>query len=118
MKIDNRYHNGGFLPVVASCILRLFFVVPCEKIGFVRDVALFVKIIDKWDACRDIEFQDLFAGQMVQVHDNGAERVAVCDDEDIMAGFDIGQNMGLEVGQRPGGSVFERLALSPGGGTS
>ena len=53
----------------------------------------------KWNARRNVEFDDLFFAQIVQLHDNGAKAVAVSSDDDVLACFDLRNYFRFEVRQ-------------------
>src|SRR3569833_1067119 len=75
------------------------------------DVAGVVEVVDERDGGRDVEFQHLLAGELVEVHDDRPQRVAVGDDQDIEARLDVGKDVLLEVRQGARGRVLQRFAL-------
>src|ERR1043166_2509290 len=56
-------------------------------------------LVEERYAGRDLQLEDLLPGQAVEVHDEGAQRVAVCDHEHVRAGTQIRQDALLPEGQ-------------------
>ena len=70
---------------------------------------LFVQLIVQRDGGRDVDFEDLLRGQVVKVHDERTQGVAVCGDEDGLAGFEVRNDDVLEVGNDTGDAGLEGL---------
>ena len=47
-----------------------------------------VEFVNQWNAVRDIDAHDVVVGNVVQVFDQGADRVAVRGDDDAFARLD------------------------------
>ena len=79
-----------------------------------RDRAVLVELVDDRDAGRKLNVEDLLRGELLEVLDDGAERVAVSGDDDLLAALDAGEDVGLVVRDRALGRKLERLAAGRG----
>ena len=75
---------------------------------------LLVELVDERDAGGDVEGGDVGVGDLVEVLDDGAQRVAVRGDQDRLAGLDLGDDGALPVGQQAGEDVLEALGGGDG----
>src|ERR1700761_1236132 len=73
-----------------------------------------VELVDQGDAGRDVQRRDVLVADLVQVLDQGAQRVAVRHDQDRAAGPEVGHDLVVPVRQHPGQHVLEALGTRPG----
>src|SRR5438093_3419244 len=67
-------------------------------------------LVEERDPRRDLQLEDLLARQAVEVHDEGAQRVAVRDHEHVRSGAEVGQDAPFPEGQHAGRGVGQALA--------
>ena len=68
-----------------------------------------VEFVNEGDTGGDIEAEDFCFGEVVEVFDEGAEGVAVCGDDDALAGGDHGGYVLVPEGEEAGDGVFKAL---------
>ena len=68
-----------------------------------------IQFIDKRDAGRNIQLEDLLLGEVVEVFYEGAEAVAVGGDDDAFSGFHGRRDLFMPEGEEAVDGVFEAL---------
>src|SRR5438552_14602007 len=81
-----------------------------SEVALADDAPVRRHLVEERHAGRDLQLEDLLAGQPVEVHDEGAQRVAVRDHEHVRSGAEIGQDAPFPVGQDLGRGVGQALA--------
>ena len=66
-----------------------------------------VEFVDEGDAGGNVEADDLFVGDVVEVLDEGAEAIAVGGDDDALAVLEGGDDRFVPVGEEAGDRVLE-----------
>lgn len=69
--------------------------------------AVEIEVVDEGDAGGEFFSEDLFGGEILESHNDTAIAIAVGDDEDIFALFDVTEDCSLEEGKGAGAGVFE-----------
>jgi hypothetical protein len=74
------------------------------------DLALRVELVDDGNTGRELDVDNLLARKALEGLDDGAERVAVSGDEDLLSLLDAGEDLSLVVGEGAVGGELERLS--------
>src|SRR6185369_9447560 len=76
-----------------------------------QDFTAAVDVVDERHAGSDVELEHLVARELVELHHDRAQAVAVGGDEHVPAGGDLGKDPFFEIRERARGSVFEAFAF-------
>src|SRR5579859_8193513 len=60
---------------------------------------------------RDIQFDDRFFAEAIEPHDECPEAIAMCGDDDIFPGLEVGQDVRLVVRQNARCRIFEAFTV-------